>query len=243
MDKIMENTNKLSPPAVILIVSVIFAIGFVVVDIKQDAQKLEKSKLETKLKQALVEAASAKAEAEKVQREVGEVSFNPPANSVLCNGKYWTPTCPTGQTYYCPPAGDAQCIVENTQPSSGLQNLKTCMEQAIQDYQKMAARAKIEQEQCEKEATSPLGSIACSIRHSPPTLSISHCTSGGTSNNQPTYSPPPTYSPLAPSGPSAFDEARSALDKIEQERRLKDLENAEFKRQIECLQSGGSPCF
>src|SRR3989338_5509074 len=67
------------------VASVIIAVGLVsapalqpelplqpaaIVDIKQNVQKLEKSKLEAELKQARAEAASAKAAIEKTQREM-----------------------------------------------------------------------------------------------------------------------------------------------------------------------------
>ncbi len=37
-----------------------------------------------------------------------------PPSTTLCNGKYWT-QCPTGQSFYCPATGDAQCIQKITQ--------------------------------------------------------------------------------------------------------------------------------
>jgi hypothetical protein len=36
----------------------------------------------------------------------------PQQAGTLCNGKYWS-ACPTGQTFYCPSVGDAQCILAN----------------------------------------------------------------------------------------------------------------------------------
>lgn len=38
-------------------------------------------------------------------------------NTTLCNGKYWT-ACPSGQKFYCPPTGDAQCFEEQKQATT-----------------------------------------------------------------------------------------------------------------------------
>lgn len=232
-------------------------------------QEPEKIQLETEIKQAKTEISKTKTEAERVQREAEAASRKLAEENLRkqqeeqarqleqqriqqeraqqdllsCNGKNWLP-CPADQRLYCPPAGSAQCIIENTQTNSATSRLKICMEQAIEDHKKMAKRAKIDQEECEKEAASPLGSIACSIRHGPPSLSISHCTSGsGSFNEQPTYSPPPIYSPPDLQDHSVFNQARKDMDKIRQEQRLKDLEDAEFRRKVDCLSRGDSPCW
>ena len=36
-----------------------------------------------------------------------------PSESLFCNGQYWGP-CPSGQKFYCPPAGDPQCYFNDS---------------------------------------------------------------------------------------------------------------------------------
>ncbi len=45
----------------------------------------------------------------------------PPPNTTLCNGNYWT-NCPTGQKFYCPQNGDAQCLIQQNSPQAVLNN-------------------------------------------------------------------------------------------------------------------------
>jgi len=125
----------------------------------------------------------------------------PPSNSVLCNGKYWMPTCPSGQKFYCPAAGDAQCIIENTQtPSAGA---KDCAQKAIEQYREAQARTEADKKQCEMEYNNPaLGtteSIICMMRGGgvpDPASYFSDCVGNSRlPNSEPTYSLPPSYSP------------------------------------------------
>lgn len=187
-----------------------------IAELKGEVEKLKQEVAELKIKdeerKKVIEELS-KQQSESAEEKTEEQSYNssPPLNSVLCNSKYWTPTCPAGQKFYCPATGDAQCIIENTQTSSATSRLKICMEQMIKDMKAGYSGGR-----------------------------LSDCT--GTSPST-SYPPSSTYSPPTPSGPSAFDEARSALDKIEMERRLKDLEDAEFKRKVDCLSRGDSSCW
>lgn len=114
-----------------------------VVEVKQDTQELEKTKPEADLEQIKAETAKAKAEAEKAQKKAEEAKRKiaeenlrkqqeeqtkqleqqriqqelTQQNLLSCNGKNWSP-CPDSQRFYCPTAGDAQCLYESTQSNS-----------------------------------------------------------------------------------------------------------------------------
>jgi len=141
-----------------------------------------------------------------------------PLNSILCNGRYWT-DCPSGQKFFCPATGDAQCLIENTQTPvgsfSGLEKINYCSESAKEQYEKAKAEAEADKRKCEEEGQS---SLVCFIRGST-AFSISSYFSAclgnsSISNNQPTYSPqftapsnninnysPPAVTPLFPALP------------------------------------------
>jgi hypothetical protein len=102
-------------------------------------------------------------------------SFNPPANSILCNGKYWT-GCPTGQKFYCPPSGDAQCVTESVQ-----QEVKSQLPDYCKDPKDTATA-----EYCLELAGQRLGF--------PSGWRSSASDGSSTSSSVPSYSPPETPS-------------------------------------------------
>ena len=42
---------------------------------------------------------------------ISQIQQTPPVTGTLCNGKSWN-SCPTGQKFYCPSTGDAQCLID-----------------------------------------------------------------------------------------------------------------------------------
>lgn len=55
-----------------------------------------------------------------------------PPNTIACNGKNWLP-CPTGQQFYCPPVGDAQCTEERKQATinTGMSAQQKCLTEGL----------------------------------------------------------------------------------------------------------------
>lgn len=114
--------------AVLVVVSIAVAVGLMSVPATfKNEQKTTIQKTPTTT-QTIVNTDVPKKETPAIEKPVGSSggigggsveknSFTPPQNSVLCNGKYWTTTCPAGQKYYCPAIGDAQCLVEMQPPS------------------------------------------------------------------------------------------------------------------------------
>lgn len=86
------------------------------------------------------------AEIEKLKKEVAELKKKPapvnvaPPNTVLCNGKYWT-SCPTGQRFYCPSTGDAQCLIDNVSNQDNQNNIESWEQIEARDFAYADARA------------------------------------------------------------------------------------------------------
>lgn len=98
-----------------------------IAELKGEVEKLKQEVVELKIKdeereKAIEELSKQQSESAKAKTEEQSYDSNPPLNSVLCNGKYWTPTCPAGQKFYCPSSGDAQCLIENTQTPTTYQD-------------------------------------------------------------------------------------------------------------------------
>ena len=103
---------------------------------KNDEQKKEIEKLEQN-KESQPRKINQSSEIERLQKEIEDLKkkvekqsntsssldLSPinitPSNVIVCNGKNWT-TCPSGQKFYCPDTGDAQCLYENIQESNSI---------------------------------------------------------------------------------------------------------------------------
>lgn len=98
---------------IIFIFALVVVIGLVVIGVSHHSNSLSTENINNSTPTPTQEVISpTPTPISKSTAQIGTPAPKPTTKSdnILCNGKYWA-TCPSGQDFYCPSTGDAQCLV------------------------------------------------------------------------------------------------------------------------------------